>query len=368
MIALRFEQELMPKIEQRYLDCSIYLYPTRQSAEAGERFGGSGCLVAVYSNPLYDPESFKQGRYTKILTTFPAHLYAVTNRHVARMGFPVIRLNTVDGELDVVELDHNDWVPHPAGDDLAIAPVELPRNKHQYYPISLAQFIHQQTVHRSVGAGDDTFMVGRFVTHAGNQRNTPSLRFGSIAMLPFEKVKLDNGFEQEAFLVEVRSISGYSGSPVFIYRPVKEKPQPLVRDFPNPRSIADVMSRRRPKESITELVGVPQLLGIDCGHVTKYEAVVNGAGAPHQQWKVPTNTGMAIVIPAWRLAEFLNSGDLVKQRKEKDEQYQRQKDLKEGVTPDTEKPEEHLTAESYQDALRRASSRVSESESERKES
>lgn len=354
----------MPPIPQHYLDCSIYLYDSRESAEKGENFGGSGCLISVHSHPLFDPTSFDRGRYTKVLIHFPPHIYAVTNKHVARGGFPVIRLNTIDGEIDVLELEQSDWIPHPDGDDLAVAPIDLPEDKHDYYPIDISDFAHRESLEYSLlGAGDDTFMVGRFISHGGKQRNTPSLRFGSIAMLPFEKVKLEGGHMQEAFLVETRSISGYSGSPVFVYRPTEE----AMFIQPNPYSSEYIESNSK---SITNLVGSPALLGIDCGHVRQYRKIVDGRNISHPHgWKVEANTGMAIVIPAWRLRDLLDIEDLVMQREQKNKRMKEEKEAEEqsgSVTFDVEKPES-ITKESYQDALRRASQKTSEPESEMNE-
>jgi len=350
----------MPPIPQLLLDCSIYLYASKASAEDGENFGGSGCLVSIESPPIYDPNSFKYGRYTRISVYFPPHIYAVTNKHVALRGFPVVRLKTLDDKTDVLELDYHDWIPHPEGDDLVVAPLDLPQHKYSYFPIGSELFVDQRAVtSQDIGAGDDTFMVGRFVNHAGQQRNTPSLRFGSIAMLPFEKVKLGkeaNYHMQEAFLVETRSISGFSGSPVFVYRPSEiEAAIPPGED--------SFETRYKYITTISELVGHVNFLGIDCGHVPKYERVVNGALTPHPQgWKVAANTGMAIVIPAWRLLELLNTPELVMQRKQKDKKYQEEKEAEESVALDLETPEP-LTKESYEEVLKRASRKISDHES-----
>jgi hypothetical protein len=349
----------MPKIGQRFLDCSIYLYASRQSAEAGDDAGGSGCLVSVDPKPIFDPASRTNPR--TITGYIPGQLYAVTNRHVINYGYPVIRLNTIDGATDILELEKDDWLFHPDGDDLAVAPIELPPiHEHSYYPIVVGQFVFKDGI-VDVGAGDDVFMVGRFINHSGKQRNTPSLRFGNVAMLPFDKVKMSDGFMQEAFLVESRSISGFSGSPVFVYKPVVERVQTAKRPFDlrndgfSPRGFVT-------QPTITDLVGRPQLLGIDCGHIPKREKVVNGAGTPHPQgWRVDTNTGMAVVIPAWRLYEFLNAEKLVVQRKEKDEEYLKEKERESSVVADTE--EKTFTRESYEEALKRASSRISEHDS-----
>jgi hypothetical protein len=310
----------MPKIPQHFLDCSIYLYDCKQSAEEGENFGGSGCLVKVQSSPVYDPASYnRMGIPTRVSTFFPPHIYAVTNRHVVEQDYPVVRLNTVDGKIDVLELRQNDWIPHPEGDDLAVAPIDLPNNRHIYFPIDVRAFVHRHSL-PSIGAGDDMFMVGRFISHSGKQRNTPSLRFGSIAMLPFEKVRLEGGYMQEAFLVETRSISGYSGSPVFVYKPAME----TTTIPPSPQS---PYSGETFSTSIVDLVGDLAFLGIDCGHVLNYDDVLDASGRPHLLGlKVASNTGMAIVIPAWRLYDFLGTQEFVIQRQRKDRQYQEEQE------------------------------------------
>ena len=331
----------MPRIEQQYLDCSIYLYRTEASARAGENAGGSGFLVSVRAKPPFDREFYPMPRTTVLP---PEHIYAVTNKHVARQGFPVIRLNMIDGQQDIIPLKHEDWIPHPDGDDLAVVAIDLPKHKHRYYAVTNYSFVKQVNAFSDYGAGDDTFMVGRFINHSGKQRNTPSLRFGSIAMLPFEKVKLYDGFMQEAFLVETRSISGFSGSPVFVYEP---------------RGSSFITESGR-ESSITDLVGRPRLLGIDCGHVPKHEKIIDGAGNPHSDWKVNANTGMAIVIPAWRLDDLLYRPELVMQRRKKEEQDRKQKEEEAKVVPDVENPEPPFTRESYKEVLRSASWNMSE--------
>jgi len=95
--------------------------------------------------------------------------------------------------------------------------------------------------------------------------------------------------------VEAKSIGGYSGSPVFVHlaplsaRPQKNDPHatPLVVPFPG--------------------IG-PWLLGIDWGHLTSWEPVMDDTGHPIRQgWKVNANTGMMGVVPAWKLEEMLRT-------------------------------------------------------------
>src|SRR5205823_4279853 len=102
-----------------------------------------------------------------------------------------------------------------------------------------------------------------------------------------------------------RSISGYSGSPVFVYKPQQE-----IKAIPP--SPLDPYAGETYVTSITDPVGVPLLLGIDCGHVRNKEPILDANGNPHPfGWHVETNTGMAIVIPAWRLEDLLNRPELV---------------------------------------------------------
>jgi len=273
----------MPRIHNDFLDCSIYLYPSKEAAEKGERVGGSGCLVLI-----------------KSLVKGYSHAYAVTNRHVIeKANSPVIRLNTTSGEKDVLEFKNNDWIPHPDGDDVAVCPIDFPAEQFKVRFIDRdAYFVTPDRIRFfDIGVGEGTFMVGRFISHEGKQRNTPSMRFGNIAMMPDEPVPHPLNHDQESFLVETRSIGGYSGSPVFVHIPLSE-----ARFDGYPR-------------------GVVFLLGIDWGHIPMYEKVVDKYGLDHPDgWRVKSNTGMAAVVPAWRLNDLLNIPELVAQREKDDEE------------------------------------------------
>jgi hypothetical protein len=69
-------------------------------------------------------------------------------------------------------------------------------------------------------------MVGRFVNHDGGSNiNKPSMRFGQISIMnaniihPYAKYpNLMYKENQEAVLLDMRARTGYSGSPVFVYR------------------------------------------------------------------------------------------------------------------------------------------------------
>lgn len=91
--------------------------------------------------------------------------------------------------------------------------------------------------------------------------------------------------------MEIRSISGFSGSPVFVY------------DLP-----FHLQGTR------TEQFG-QFLLGIDCGHMPGGQSLLR--------------SGVAAVVPAWRIMELLECQQLKEARDENRKQYEgKQKMLK----------------------------------------
>lgn len=193
----------MPPIDQAFLDCSVYLYPSKEEAEAGERSGGSGFLVAV---PVEGHDDW-------------ITLYVVTNRHVLDGGALVIRLNKKDGGQPFFKkTQRGDWVDHPKGYDVAAYNLDLEAGVVEFSSIFPSDFItHEIIADWDIRPGDEAFLVGRLLTPWGQQRNIPAVRFGNISMMadPNELAIGYKNVQQEAFLVECRSLSGFSGSPVF---------------------------------------------------------------------------------------------------------------------------------------------------------
>src|SRR6266498_3725000 len=98
----------MPRINDRYLDCIVYVYPSAEAAGEGRRVGGTGFIVAV-GEPA--PQEIL-GPFASIgVLPFP---YVVTNNHVVYgCDTPTLRVNTCEGSFDVIETDKSDWTPHP---------------------------------------------------------------------------------------------------------------------------------------------------------------------------------------------------------------------------------------------------------------
>ena len=292
----------MPRLVDWAVDCSIYLYPSEADANRGERVGGSGFLFGI---PMEDE-----------LGTF---VYAVSNWHVVGTN-PVIRLNTTDGKFAVIPLTLDKWHRHTDGEtDLAVAPIDLSiPSKFLMRVINHTHLLTREWITTcGVGIGDDLFVVGRFVDHDGIQRNQPTVRFGAIAQMPGDPIETKMG-RQDAYLAELRSISGYSGSPVFALIPyhrdrtISQKEREEIATRPN--AIGG-------KERIF-------LIGVDCGHMhylddqDVYEEVLEANGEkvlrPTNLW-VSVNTGMAIVIAAWKLDELLQSAELKTMREQENQ-------------------------------------------------
>jgi hypothetical protein len=273
-------------VDKEYNDCAIYLYPSREAADAGDCIGGTGFLVSVPSE-----------RHKKV-----SHVYAVTNRHVIEgderrkiAAAPVPRLNTAVGAHKVLPFTVDDWTIHPGKDDIAAVYIDSERLRvFDFRTVTVERFVtrdHLGDEHAGVEPGALCFMVGRFMSHEGRQRNTPAVRFGNISMMPWEPLETRYKNDQEGFLVEMHSMGGYSGSPVFLYI------------FP----FHSHMTR---------------LLGIDWGHLPSRLDVMRDdeKKGPVQLGNayVNANSGLCTVIPAWRIRELLDHPDLVAPREADD--------------------------------------------------
>src|SRR5258708_2624310 len=195
----------MPRIHDYIRDCVVYLYPTQSAAAAsdgGDRIGGTGFVVSAPT-----PNHPEIGA-----------MFVVTNAHVYPQA-PVIRFNRFDGIPAIAPIPKSMWIPHPAGDDVAIAPIwGINQLEHQVRAVPAGMFLTKAKIKElDYGIGDETFFVGRFTRQESTALNAPSLRFGNIAQMYGFIYQDARQFNQESFLVEARSISGYSGSPVFTH-------------------------------------------------------------------------------------------------------------------------------------------------------
>jgi hypothetical protein len=267
----------MPKLPQEVINSVFYLYPTRQAAEEGKAFGGCGFFVGVPSGlPNY------------------AYAYAVTNWHVAiQGGASVIRVNKRGGGVDIFEFDPSEWTFKPGGSDVAVIGVPLQFPKHEVNMLDIALLLTPDVIPRiQIGPGEDTFMIGRFVDHDGGGTNVPAARFGNISVMP-QPIKQPTGSLEPSYILDMHSRTGYSGSPVFVYRTAVSDP------FSSGITVS-------PDSQFTYLLGIhwgqfPELWEI--GKVAKTpEALSITDDAKH----VKGLSGMTMAVPAQAIRELID--------------------------------------------------------------
>jgi hypothetical protein len=220
---------------------------------------------------------------------FKVQIYVVTAKHILeQIQFKnpssklVLTFNSEE-KLEELEIPLEHWSRHPddAGEyvDVAIARFnsksEQPdkptfKNRWNVRCWMSESLITLGGTQQALGPGLEVGLTGLFVHHKGTGRNTPIVRVGNIAAMPQENVKTSIG-PVAALLVEVRSVGGLSGSPVFTILPG----------------------------------GGVWLLGLVHGHFDQRTSDPDSAlkDADLQQERI--NAGIAIVVPADKIRETL---------------------------------------------------------------
>ncbi|MEO6887988.1 MAG: hypothetical protein ABI456_02820 [Ktedonobacteraceae bacterium] len=78
----------------------------------------------------------------------------------------------------------------------------------------------EPTKRPEITIGDETYTVGLYSLVPGRNDNVPVVRVGNVAMMPGEPIRCGDNMDRELYLIEMRSIAGLSGSPVFAFSPV----------------------------------------------------------------------------------------------------------------------------------------------------
>lgn len=301
------------RIPQRHIKATIYVYSSEQNARAGVPAGGSGFFVGM---PTGRPDQY--------------FVYAVTNAHVIAgcSEFPYIRVNKEGGGFQYVGIPKSSWQLHPHGDDIAVAQLGgLSQLDLDVGIIPTTDFVTQENLlatNMHLGAGDPTYMVGRFTSHEGVSVNTPIVRYGNISLNPDKQNTVWNSatkHDDEVFLIEARSVSGYSGSAVFTYineLDYRDKIQEITED--------------------TNLIPKQYFLGINIGHTQMMKPVqvldpdkpsqaeyqdleVDGYGRLYSEY----NSGIMRIAPAWKLQEVLDMEVFADMRKKVKKQVEDEK-------------------------------------------
>lgn len=200
------------------------------------------------------------------------------------------------GEAEVVDLSEEQWLFHDdEANDVAVLPMMLPDDYLHIFVEHESLATTEVIAQEAIGVGDDLVITGLFSSHYGRTTNRPIVRSGIIAAMLGEPLEdPTSGLPFDAYLAEVRSIGGLSGSPVWV-----------------------VISpgRMRPDTTVRERRLHFYLLGLVRGHWRKDEEwLADFAGSETES----LNTGIAIVTPIQKAMDIIDSDELRKERRRAD--------------------------------------------------
>ena len=196
-----------------------------------------------------------------------------------------VRVNGHSGQARLLGGGREHWYPHPNPRiDVIVGASGLHPEEYDILHLRLGDD-HALTPKiikdQQIGIGDEVFVAGMFVQRLGEARNLPIVRSGIIAAMPDEKIHTTYGYH-DAYLIESRSISGLSGSPVFVQTPM----------------LRTVDGKVIPPVKTDFLMGM--LLGhhqVQSSHDTVEIIQGEGDEKKSEDIPIPLNTGIGIVLP-----------------------------------------------------------------------
>lgn len=300
-LSIRWVPVGMPRILRGLERCVFFLYGHNPQTGNLSGPGATGFFVSRASRTL-------AGLF---------HIYAVSNRH-AVVNYPCIRVNWGETGTRIIECDPTEWVWSDT-DDLAALDVTdmiLADDGRSVWGGELSSnnqwsFVTKDLAsHHIVGIGDQTVMLGLFTDHARGARNVPVGRFGNLAALPDDTMPVSLGSRDDlarpAFLNDMRSRSGFSGSPVWIFK--------TPYDDMNEIGIGGVMQvARRPSAFL-------KLLGVHRGQFREETTIglLEGSRALQSGDNIDIASSMTVVIPAWEIDMLLDKNAFEHQRLTRD--------------------------------------------------
>jgi hypothetical protein len=234
--------------------------------------------------------------FVSIETSTTIHTYLVTARHslknIEELGGDVyLRVNTVgDRKVEIIKIESEWYYPESPAIDVAVLPF-TPADNIIYQHIPVEKIVTDKVIdeYGGIGIGADILVTGLFSLRKGTQRNYPIIRSGIIAAMLDEQLEdADSGQMYDAYLIEIRSTGGLSGSPVFVYFEV---------DDPKPRRFNIY------------------LLGLIRGHWNINAPALQPAFASENEM---INAGIAIVTPAEEINKILQYNELARLRRERE--------------------------------------------------
>lgn len=240
----------------------------------------------------------------------PTIFYLVTADHVRRglvddRNF-AIRINDSEGKAQTVRSPSAfKWWRHPNDKSVDAAVYPWTNRDYPFAAFPANRFVTGQQLEfkkdsdPGIGIGDEIFITGLFRKRAGQNRVTPIIRHGHIAMMATEPISTKNYGEAYFHLVEAFSTAGLSGSPVFVNETIYFTYQgSRPRAYPENQDIYPVAMA----------VGPTHILGLVHG-LMPLETMVElpDVEDPTQRW----HSGISMVVPSTKILEIINQPKLI---------------------------------------------------------
>ena len=304
----------MPRIPPKVLNTVFYLYATHDDAQNDCNRAGTGFIAAL-----------------RAVIPHRIFTYFVTNWHVALQGAPVVRINKFDGTPDIFDFDPTQWRFSPKY-DIAVIPSGL-SDVHSFAVIQEGIFLTEEEKEKElIGPGDDVFMAGLFIDgKEGSNIKVPALRFGHISVDPVPLLQPQMNVRFDSYCLDMHSRSGYSGSPVFVYR---TPGYDLEEELGHGKKAKVLFSGRNHMS----------LLGIHWGQFPEMWEVTGEGKLKDQkdsEKREPLLTdgtfikglsGMTCVLPAWTILEVLNMSKLKEGRDEENARLKQTEEYRQYIT------------------------------------
>jgi hypothetical protein len=269
----------------------------------------SVCFLCVEQNGRYVPKA------TAFFISVPAdfgvanagYVYLATAKHCveqARLYGPLFaRLNLKVGSVQYHKIETEWFYNDDEGSDAAILPFHVPEAV-EFVAVPIAMCATDEIIQeKRIGIGDDIVVTGLFTGYAGKTQNSPILRGGMISAMPKEALVGKGGEEYRAYLLEMRSTGGLSGSPVFVVKSWFTDPKHKTKNL-----------------GLQLFSYVFFLIGVIRGHWEREDV---GSYVGENTASEPINMGIAIATPIQESLRILLGSDLAKERRRSDVELRR---------------------------------------------
>ena len=169
------------------------------------------------------------------------------------------------------------------GDEAVVLPFLPDQAQFEFKTVPLAMFADDETIKmEKLAEGDTLYFIGLMAQFYGSERNFPVIRRGTLALMTDEKMDTPWGPER-AFIAELNSWPGNSGSPVFLNLSGFRDAGTIIGP-PNIRFMGILLGNFQNKLKATTVDSFTAVLGNDA------------------------NIGVSFMLPASRVREVLEGG------------------------------------------------------------